>query len=81
MKSMMLAAAAALSLGMGVTLADGGEGLAANTEFTLLPGVMAQAPAQSSSAFAQGRPAGQMTLSFVTRSETITRNQNDGAGG
>jgi hypothetical protein len=81
MKTMILATAAVLSLSVGVAFADGGEGPAANTEFTLLPGVIAQAPVQSSSAFAQGRQAGQTTMSFVTRSETVTRNQNEGAGG
>ncbi len=81
MKTMMLAAAAALTLGMGVAFADGGDGPAANTQFTLLPGVVAQAPVQSSSAFAQGQPAGDSTMSYVTRSETTsTWNQNEGVG-
>jgi hypothetical protein len=81
MKTIMLAAAAALSLGMGVAFADGGDGPAANSQFTLLPGVIAQAPAQSSSAFAQGRQAGDTTMTYVTRSETSTWNQNEGVGG
>jgi hypothetical protein len=81
MKTMMLAAAAALSLGMGVAFADGGEGPAANTEFTLLPRVIAQAPVQPSSAFAQTRQVGQSTMSFVTQTETSTWNQNEGVGG
>jgi len=46
MKTIMLAAAAALSLGIGSAYADGGEGPTANTFFTELPGVVAQAQVQ-----------------------------------
>ena len=82
MKTMMLAAATVLSLGMGVAFADGGDGPAANSQFTLLPGVIAEAPTQSSSAFAQGPQAGQTTMSYVTESRTYnTWNPNEGVGG
>jgi hypothetical protein len=80
MKTMMLAAVAALSLGMGVAFADGGEGPAANTEFTLLPGVIAQVPGPSSSAFAQGR-TNQTQTSYVTRTETAPQGQSESTGG
>ena len=46
MKTMFLAAAAALSLGIGSAYAGEGEGTIANTQFTSIPGVVAQAPAQ-----------------------------------
>ena len=49
MKTMIFAAAAALSLGLGSAYAnDGGYGGA--TAFTSIPGVLAQAPAQNSAA-------------------------------
>ena len=46
MKTLMLAAAAALSLSAGVAYANEG-GAVANTQFTELPGVIAQAPVQN----------------------------------
>ncbi len=47
MRTMMIAAAAVLSLSAGVAYADGGDSAAANTYFTQLPGVVAQAQVQS----------------------------------
>jgi len=45
MKTMLLAAATALSLGtIGSAYADGGEGVVANTRFTQIPGAVATAP-------------------------------------
>jgi len=45
MKTMLLAAATVLSLGtIGSAYADGGEGVVANTQFTQIPGVVAEAP-------------------------------------
>jgi hypothetical protein len=41
MKTMLLAAAAAFSIGVGSAYADGGDGPVANTQFTELPGVIA----------------------------------------
>lgn len=48
MKTLMLAAAAVLSFGLGTAHADGGEdgGIIANTFFTTLPGVVAIASGQ-----------------------------------
>ncbi len=43
MKTMILATAAVLALGIGSAFAGDGEGPAANTTFTQLPGVIAQA--------------------------------------
>ena len=53
MKTMLLAAAAALSLGVGSAYADGGDGPAANTFFTELPGVVAQAQVPNAPTYAQ----------------------------
>ena len=53
MKTMLLAAAAALSLGVGSAYADGGDGPAANTFFTELPGVVAQAQVPNAPVYAQ----------------------------
>ena len=53
MKTMLLAAAAALSLGVGSAYADGGDGTIANTQFTELPGVVAQAQVPNAPVYAQ----------------------------
>ena len=53
MKTMLLAAAAAFSLGVGSAYADGGDGPAANTFFTELPGVVAQAQVPNAPVYAQ----------------------------
>ncbi|HSZ93097.1 MAG TPA: hypothetical protein VK822_27405 [Acetobacteraceae bacterium] len=53
MKTMLLAAAAALSLGVGSAYADGGDGAIANTFFTQLPGVVAQADVPNAPTYAQ----------------------------
>ena len=45
MRTMIIAAVAAMGLTIGVTYAGDGEGPAANTMFTQIPGVVAQAPA------------------------------------
>jgi hypothetical protein len=47
MKTTLLAAAAALSLGGSAAYADGDQGTIPNTFFTELPGVVAQAPGQN----------------------------------
>jgi predicted amidohydrolase YtcJ len=52
MKTMLLAAAAALSLGIGSAYADSEGGQIANTQFTEIPGFLAQAPAQNAPAVA-----------------------------
>ena len=51
MKTMLLAAAAAV--GIGSAYADGGDGPAANTFFTELPGVVAQAQVPNAPVYAQ----------------------------
>ena len=56
MRTMLLAAAAGLSLAAStVAYADGGDGPAANSFFTELPGVVAQADVSNASAYAQNR--------------------------
>ena len=71
MKTMLLAAATVLSLGVGSAFAADSEGASdqAITRFTEIPGVMAQAPAQNapSVATAQG---GQAVHAFVTSSRS-----------
>jgi hypothetical protein len=66
MKNMLLAAAAALSLGIGSAYASEG-GPVANTFFTSLPGVIAQAPAQNAPAVATAQN-GQAVHTYVTQS-------------
>jgi hypothetical protein len=84
MKTLMLAAAAVLSLGMSAAFADGGDGPVANTQFTQLPGVIAQAQTSNSTALAQS-PAGNGTALFVTGSRPVAQpfpwNPNEGVGG
>ena len=53
MKTMLLAAAAALSLGVASAYADSGDGAIANTYFTELPGVVAQAQVPNAPTYAQ----------------------------
>ncbi len=52
MKTMFLAATAALVFSVGSAYAGDGGGPAANTYFTELPGVIAQAPTQDNHAYA-----------------------------
>lgn len=67
MKTMFLAAAAALSLGIGSAYAGEGEGTIGNTQFTSIPGVVAQAPAQVAPAVATAQN-GQVVQAYVTQS-------------
>jgi hypothetical protein len=53
MKTMLIAAATLLSLSAGVAYAGDGEGPAANTQFTELPGVIAQAQVPNAPVYAQ----------------------------
>ena len=84
MKTMMLAAAAVLTLGMSAAFADSGDGPVANTQFTELPGVLAQAQTDNSSALAQAH-TGNGTALFVTGSHPVAQpfpwNPNEGVGG
>ena len=70
MKTMLLAAAAALSLGIGSAYADSEGGQSPITQFTQIPGVLAQAPAQNASAVAtaQNGQNGQAVRAYVTQS-------------
>ena len=83
MKTMLLAAAAALSLGVGSAYADSGDGLVPNTLFTEIPGVIAQAPVQNAPAVATAQ-SGQTIHAFVANSNSGTwlfqPNQNQGNG-
>jgi hypothetical protein len=67
MKTMFLAAAAALSLGIGSAYADSEGGQNANTQFTSIPGFLAQAPAQNVPAVATAQN-GQAVRAYVTQS-------------
>jgi hypothetical protein len=88
MKTMLLAAAAALSLGVGSAYANEG-GPEANTFFTELPGVVAQAQVPNAPVYAQNRQAtqqaqnGQGVHAYVTQSSHGTwlfaPNANQGA--
>src|SRR5438105_12454729 len=81
MKTMLLAATAALTLSAGAAYADGGDGPAANTFFTELPGVVAQAPVQNAPAVATARN-GQAVHAYVANSNRgawlFPPNQNGG---
>jgi hypothetical protein len=80
---MLLAAAAALSLGVGSAYADSGDGQVPNTLFTEIPGVIAQAPAQNAPAVATAQN-GQAIHAYVANSNSGTwlfqPNQNQGNG-
>ena len=86
MRTMLIAAAAGLSLAASTAAyADGGDGPAANSFFTELPGVVAQADVPNASAYAQNRQAqnGQGVHVYVSRSNQGTwlfaPNGNQGA--
>ena len=65
---MVRAALAAASIAsIGSAYADGGEGPAANTTFTEIPGVIAQAPAQNAPVVATAQNGGAVPV-YVTRS-------------
>ena len=69
MKTMIIAGAAALSLSMGVAYADGEGGQVANTFFTELPGVLAQAPVQNARPVATAQSQnGPAVHTYVTQS-------------
>jgi len=84
MKTIMLATAAVLSLGVASPFAGDGDGQVANTYFTQLPGVIAQAPVQQApSAYARNLPGAAPTATFATSHSTGTwlfaPNGNQGA--
>ena len=81
MKTMIIAAAAALSLGIGSAYADSEGGQIANTQFTELPGVIAQAPVQNAPPVATAQN-GQAVHAYVANSSRgdwlFAPNQNGG---
>jgi hypothetical protein len=80
MKTIILATAAALSIGAGAAFAGEGEGTTANTYFTELPGVVATAPVQVPGAVAAN---GAQTHAFVTQQRgavsLFPANENQGS--
>ncbi len=86
MRTTMLAAAAALSLGIGLAAADRGDAPATNTQYASLPGVIANTYRREDGDLAQltTRRTGNVELAYVTttRGESTQQwNQNEGAGG
>jgi hypothetical protein len=86
MRTTMLAAAAALSLGIGVAVADGAHTPAANAQYASLPGVIANTYHREDGDLAQltTRQTGNVELAYVTttRGESTQQwNQNEGVGG
>ena len=71
MKTMLLAAAAVLSLGVGAAYADSEGGQQANTQFTQTPGFLAQAPAQNRQAVATAQN-GPVVQTYATQSSRGT---------
>jgi len=83
MKTIILASAAVLGLGVGAAFADEGNSTLADTFFTLLPGVVATAPVQQMpGAVAAGQNAAQ-THAFVTQQRNevslFPANENQGS--
>jgi hypothetical protein len=70
MKTMFLAAAAALSLSMGFANAGEIEGVQPYTEFQQLPGVIAEAPVQNPSVMTA--QSGQVVHTYATQSNRGT---------
>ena len=67
MKTMILATAAVLGLGVGAAFADSEGGTVGITQFTELPGVVAQAPVQNAPAIATAQN-GQAVHVYSTQS-------------
>jgi hypothetical protein len=79
MKTLMLAAAAALSLSAGVAYANEG-GAVANTQFTELPGVIAQAPVQNAPSVATAQNGQVHVYSTQSSRGTWLFQAQDGGG-
>ncbi len=81
MRTMIIAAAAALSLSAGAAYAGEGEGAVANTQFTEIPGVVAQAQVQNPAVVTAQN--GQVVRAYVTNANRSTwlfaPNSNQGA--
>ena len=71
MKTMLIAAAAALSLGIGSAYAGDGDIPQAETFFTQLPGVIAQAPVQNAPSVATAQN-GQAVRAYVSNANRGT---------
>ena len=71
MKTMIIAAAAALSLGVGSAYADSEGGQVANTQFTETAGFLAQAPVQNAPPVATAQN-GQAVHAYVSNSSRGT---------
>ena len=80
MKTMLLAAAAALSLGIGSAYADSEGGQIANTQFTEIPGFLAQAPAQNAPAVATAQNGRVQTYATQSSHGTWLFPPHDGGG-
>jgi hypothetical protein len=83
MKTIMLAAAAVVSLGIGSAYAGDGDGPTADTFFTELPGVVAQPPVQKPASALASNSQGAHINTYVTNRSTGTwlfpPNQNQGS--
>jgi hypothetical protein len=83
MKTMILATAAVLGIGMGSAYADGGQTPTADTFFTELPGVIAQSQVQPVPGAAAANRSGVTSNTYVTHSASGTwlfpPNQNQGS--
>ena len=83
MKTAILAAVAALSLGAGYAYAGDGDAPHANTSSTEIPGVIARAPEQlqPGSTFAGSQPAQPVTNTFFSQHSgqiSVFTNHNEG---
>jgi hypothetical protein len=82
MKTFLIAAGAALSIGMGVAYAGDGDVPAANTQFTEIPGVIAQAPVMNAPGVATAQN-GEAVHAYATQSSRgiwlFQDNANQGA--
>lgn len=73
MKTTLLAAAAALTLGVGSAYAGDGEGPVPNTQFTEIPEVVAQAPGQHENWAVAGTQNRSGTAASVTQQHATSR--------
>ena len=86
MRTIMLTAALALTLGTGVAFANGSETPAGDTGYASRPGVIANTYHRENGDWAQltTRQTGNVELAYVTTTRgesTQTWNQNEGVGG
>lgn len=84
MKTMLLAAAVALTFSAGAAYAGDGEGPIPNTQFTETPNVIAQAPVYNSNRAVASTQNGASTSLFATEQHPVSVfpwNPNEGVGG